>query len=64
MKIIRMTLQIIVFLFFAAYLLSLETGRKVQLQDIVRLLPQSQQRDTISPKPSPIERMKEIDHKS
>ena len=35
------------------YLLALETGHKVELSDVVRLLPRSQQRDVASPKPSP-----------
>ena len=57
MRIIRGFLQVVVFLFFALYLLALETGQKVRLPDFSQVF-QIQQRDVASPKPSPIERMR------
>ena len=62
MRIIRGILAVLVFVFFALYLLALETGQKVRLPDFSRVF-QSQQRDVASPKPSPIERMRESGYK-
>jgi len=57
MKAIRFILAVIVFLFFAVYLLSLETGRKFP-PNWIRLVPQGQKQPAITIKPSPIERLR------
>jgi len=59
MKAIRFILAVIVFLFFAVYLLSLETGRKFP-PDLSRFVPQGQKQLAITIKPSPIEKLRAI----
>ena len=63
MRAFRVMLQVVVFMFFAVYLLALEGGKKVMFSDILAFRPSvaiSKPETTVVPKPSPIERLRQV----